>query len=105
MQKCREQKVKIRERESNQEQPFQPRMKNIFTKKKKPHTHDKKEMTRINRNPIYYPQTQSPQSLKLYSQNKQTNKRKFDKKNFKNPAIEYEQVNKETCFSFENDQK
>ena len=62
-------------------------------------------MTRINRNPIYYPQTQSPQSLKLYSQNKQTNKRKFDKKNFKNPAIEYEQVNKETCFSFENDQK
>ena len=62
-------------------------------------------MTRINRNPIYYPQTQSPQSLKLYSQNKQTNKRKFDKKNFKNPAIEYEQVNKETCFSFENEFK
>ena len=42
MQKCREQKVKIRERESNQEQPFQPRMKNIFTKKKKT-THTRQE--------------------------------------------------------------
>lgn len=72
-------KVKIRERERvTKNNHFNQECKTFSPKKKNPHTREEGNDP-DKQKPHLLPTKQSLQSLKLYSQNKQTNKRKIDK--------------------------